>query len=61
VKVIDVQAVLGDFQANLGQLPCKYLGLLLHTGHITRDDEQTLIDKVAAKLPQWKEKLLNKA
>jgi hypothetical protein len=61
VKVIDVQAVLGDFQANLGQLPCKYLGLLLRTGHITRDDEQTLIDKVAAKLPQWKEKLLNKA
>jgi hypothetical protein len=26
-----------------------------------RDDEQTLIDKVVAKLPQWKGKLLNKA
>jgi hypothetical protein len=30
-------------------------------GRIRRDDEQTLIDKVAAKLSSWKGKLLNKA
>jgi hypothetical protein len=36
---IDVQYVLGEFQANLGNLPCKYLRLPLRMGHITRDDE----------------------
>jgi hypothetical protein len=57
---IDIPAVLGQFQVQLGSLPCKYLGLPLRIGRVKREDEQVLIDKVAGKLPKWKGKLLNK-
>jgi hypothetical protein len=43
------------------QFPCKYLGLALRIGCTRREDEQVLVDKVAGKLPKWKEKLLNKS
>jgi hypothetical protein len=58
---IDIPLVLGDFQAALASLPCKYLGLPLSLGKLRREDEQKLIAKVAAKLPRWKGRLLNKS
>jgi hypothetical protein len=51
---INIPETLGDFQVQLGQFPCQYLGLLLQIGRTKREDEQTLIDKVAGKLPRWK-------
>jgi hypothetical protein len=58
---LDIPSILGQFHVQLGQLPCKYLGLPLRIGKIRREDEQVLIDKVAGKLPRWKGRLLNKA
>jgi hypothetical protein len=58
---IDVPAVLGNFHAQIADLPTKYLGLPLRIGRLRRNDEQVQIDKVAAKLPRWEGKVLNKA
>jgi hypothetical protein len=57
---VNILEILGDSQVQLGQFPCKYLGLPLRIGLSKREDEQTLIDRVAGKLPRWKGKLLNK-
>jgi hypothetical protein len=56
----EVFPVLSQFNATIADFPCQYLGLPLRTGRIQREDEQILIDKVAAKLPRWKGRLLNK-
>jgi hypothetical protein len=58
---IDIPSVLGDFQATLASLSCKYLGLPLSLGKLRREDEQKIIAKVATKLPRWKGRLLNKS
>jgi hypothetical protein len=47
--------------AKICDLPCKYLGLPIRIDQIKREDEQLLVDKVAAKLPSWKGRLMNKA
>jgi hypothetical protein len=47
----EVFPVLSQFNATIADFPCQYLGLPLSTGRIQREDEQILIDKVAAKLP----------
>ncbi|CAN6230203.1 unnamed protein product [Urochloa humidicola] len=58
----DVATVLTErFQGSVAQFPCKYLGLPLHIGRTRRLDEQALVDKVAARLPGWKGRLLNRA
>jgi hypothetical protein len=57
---LDIHEILGDFQAKIGELPCKYLGFPLRTSRIRREDEQNLVDKVAAKLPKWKGRMVNK-
>jgi hypothetical protein len=41
-------------------LPCKYLGLPLSLGKPSKADLQAAIDKLAAKLPHWKARLLSK-
>jgi hypothetical protein len=57
---LDIHEILGDFQAKISELPCKYLGLTLQTSRIRREDEQNLVDKVATKLPKWKGRMVNK-
>jgi hypothetical protein len=57
----DEQKLIGKFQAALVSLPCKYLGLPLSLGKLCREDGQKLTAKVAAKLPRWKGRLLNKS
>jgi hypothetical protein len=39
--------------------PCLYLGVPLSIRKLRRSDEQPLIDKVVARIPTWKGKLLN--
>ncbi|RLM65542.1 uncharacterized protein C2845_PM16G03340 [Panicum miliaceum] len=53
--------VTAAFTGKTSQFPCRYLGLPLRIGRARRADEQILIDKVGAKLPGWKGRLLNKA
>jgi hypothetical protein len=57
---IELSGILGQFQAMVGALPCKYLGLTLWVVRLRREDKQVLIDKVSDKLLGWKGKLLNK-
>jgi hypothetical protein len=57
-EALYIQGMLGQFQARLTDLPCKYLGLPLCLGRTRWEDEQLLVDKVAAKLSSWKGRLL---
>jgi hypothetical protein len=57
---INVPDILGNFQARQGHLPCWYLGLPLKLGRLTRQNEQGLVDRVAASLSGWKGRLLTK-
>ena len=57
----DVAAILVAFSGLLAPFLCKYLGILLTLLKPCRADEQPLIDKVAARIPTWKEGLLNDA
>jgi len=41
--------------------PCRYLGVPLSVRRLKRVDEQPLIDKIAARIPGWKDRLLNEA
>ena len=56
-----IQADISDaFRGKVGEFPCKYLGLPLHLGKTRREDEQILIDKICARLPGWKGRLLSR-
>lgn len=58
---MDMTAMMEQFRGIVEQFPCKYLGLPLHIGKTRRVDEQALIDKVGARLPGWKGRLLTRA
>lgn len=58
---INVAETMQWFQCPIKCFPCSYLGLRLHFRKLQKLEIQPLIDKVAARLPGWKGKLLNKA
>ena len=58
---IDLVEIMEHFRCPVKTFPCTYLGLPLHTRQLRRVDVQPLIDKVAARLPIWKGKFLNRA
>jgi hypothetical protein len=49
------------FQGKIDVFPTNYLGLPLHIGRTRRVDEQVLVDKIRARLPNQKGRLLNRA
>jgi len=57
---MDLDDVSATFPARSVSFPCKYLGLPLHIG-TTREDEPILIDKIGARLPGWKGRLLTRS
>jgi hypothetical protein len=57
----EVEPLIDTLQAAQGLFPCTYLGLPLHIGKTRRADEQVLIDKIGARLPGWKGRLLTRA
>jgi mannosylglycoprotein endo-beta-mannosidase len=57
---LDRAQVTTQFGGMMGQFPAKYLGLSLHIGKTRRLDEQALIDKIGARLPGWKGRLLTR-
>lgn len=57
----DMAAITTAFPGRCCQFPCRYLGLPLCIGRTRRADEQLLIDKIGARLPGWKGRLLSKA
>jgi len=58
---IDVEQLLQNFNCPVKTFPCTYLGLPLHFKRLPRVEVQPLVEKVAARLPTWKGKFLNKA
>ena len=58
---INLSEVLEHFRCPIRTFPCTYLGLPLHTRKLRRVEFQPLIDKIAARLPAWKGKFLNRA
>jgi len=58
---MNLTEVMECFQCPVKSFPCTYLGLPLHTRKLRRVDIQPLVDKVAARLPAWKGKFLNRA
>jgi hypothetical protein len=40
-------------ECELGAFPCKYLGLQLASGHITKAGWQPVLDQVLASMPAW--------
>jgi hypothetical protein len=57
----EVEALLHCFPGKIASFPGKYLGLPLHTRKLRRIEMQPLVDKIRARLPRWKGKLLSKA
>jgi hypothetical protein len=49
------------FNCPIKSFPCTYLGSPLHFRKLGRVEVQPLVEKVAARLPTWKGRLLNKA
>jgi hypothetical protein len=56
-----VSQLLQNFPGKIGNFPGKYLGLPLHIHKLRRIDVQPLIDKIGARLPDWKGRLLSTA
>jgi hypothetical protein len=45
----------------LSTFPCRYLGLPLSIHKLTKDQVQSLVDKIAGQLPKWEADLLTRA
>ena len=61
INELELDGIAANFPANCASFPCNYLGLPLHIGRTRRVDEQLLIDKIGARLPGWKGRLLTRA
>jgi hypothetical protein len=55
-----VDNIAPDLARPLMQFPCVYLGLPLSIGWLRKGNLQHFLDKLAAKLPHWKARLLTK-
>jgi hypothetical protein len=56
-----VSETLTDFPGKVSAFPSKYLGLPLHMRKLQRVDIQPLLDKIGARIPGWKGKVLSMA
>jgi hypothetical protein len=56
-----VDAIRQVFPCKLLEFPTKYLGMPLSLTRISRNDEQRIVDNVAARIPAWKGGLLTTA
>lgn len=57
---LDVPQIMHFFNCPIKNFPCTYLGLPLHLRKLGRVEVQPLVEKVAARLPTWKGRFLNK-
>lgn len=49
------------FYCNIGDLPLKYLGVLLHYNKLKREDVQPVVDKLIKRIDGWTGRLLSSA
>lgn len=57
----EINLVSSVLSCKIEGFPCRYLGIPLSVYKLKRADEQRLIDSVAARIPQWKGRLMNVA
>ncbi|WVZ53275.1 LOW QUALITY PROTEIN: hypothetical protein U9M48_004243 [Paspalum notatum var. saurae] len=57
----EIDTVQVAFSCQVAPFPCCYLGIPLSYKKLTRASEQGLVDKVAQRIPKWKDSLLNLA
>jgi mannosylglycoprotein endo-beta-mannosidase len=57
---VNTRQITECFRGTIGMFPTKYLGLPLHIGRTRRADEQVLVDKIGARLPGWKGRLVTR-
>jgi hypothetical protein len=55
---LDMESLLGDGQQT-SELPCSYLGLPLHFKKLPRSAIQPMVQRIANRLPGWKQNLLS--
>ena len=58
---LDMSLVKETLSCKVANFPCRYLGIPLSIYKLRKADGQKLVDSVAARIPQWKGKLLNAA
>lgn len=63
IRMVDAQVthLLQNFPGKVGKFPGKYLGLPLHIRKLRKIDVQPLIDKIGARLPGWKGRMMSTA
>jgi len=63
IRLVDsvVTQLLQNFPGKIAKFPGKYLGLPLHIRKLCKVEVQPLIDKIGARLPGWKGRLLSAA
>jgi hypothetical protein len=57
----DKAVLLDSLPCQISDFPCKYLGVPLSPLKLTKTQIQSIIEKIADKLPSWKSELLTKA
>jgi hypothetical protein len=57
----EIQTFVQIFGCLVGELPIKYLGILLHYQNLRREDLQPLVDKIFTRIVGWRGKLLTQA
>jgi hypothetical protein len=57
-EVVTLQELL---PCEISSFPCKYLGLPLSLSKLSRNQTQSIIDKIADQLPRWKTDLMTRA
>lgn len=57
---LNIEQIMEPSPCSIQSFPCQYLGLLLSTKALTKTEVEPLIQKIAAKLPAWKGRLLNR-
>jgi hypothetical protein len=56
-----VPTLITNFPGKIGVFPGRYLGLPLHTRKLRKIEVQPLVEKIGARLPGWKGKILTTA
>lgn len=56
-----IEDVLAVFPCHRSDFPTRYLGAPLALSRLSRTDEQSLVDKIGARIPTWKAGLLTQA
>jgi hypothetical protein len=58
LKIERIHEIAHTLNCHVGNFPCKYLGVPLKIGNLTREDLQPILDKLIKRMTRWRGKLL---